>query len=146
MNHSPIDPASVDVLTQRGPRAVHGAWENRAWRRDEARRAAAEAEPAAAASAAPRSGRELRKARSLRYGEVQRTLADETADPDARRWRVTPQEAAFVRALLPGVLTQEAAAASVGVSRKLVQRPAVVRALAEARAEVSPVRSSRLRR
>jgi hypothetical protein len=105
-----IDPAAVDVLARRGPRAVHRAWEDRAWRRDEARRASAEAQPVA---------------------------VEEIGDPDARRWRVSPREAALVRSLLPGVLSQEAAAAEVGVPRQWASRPTVVRALAEARAEVS---------
>jgi hypothetical protein len=110
MKPSAIDPAAVDVLAQRGPRAVHRAWEDRAWRRDEARRASGEAQP---------------------------VTAEEIGDPDARRWRVSLREAALVRALLPGILSQEAAAAETGVPRQWASRPAVVRALAEARAEVS---------
>ena len=109
MKPSAIDPAAVDVLARRGPRAVHKVWEDRAWRRDEAR-AAAEAKPAA---------------------------IEENSDPDARRWRVSPREAALVRALLPGTLSQEAAAAEAGVPRQWASRPAVVRALGEAREEVS---------
>src|SRR5262245_28285437 len=58
-------------------------------------------------------------------------------DPDAVRWRVDSREAALVRALMPGVTSQEGAAAEADVPKGWVDRPAVRRALAEGRADIS---------